>query len=166
MSQGKHLVQWLAVIVLYWMIAYAIANLVSYFDFVFASLSQPVGIWERIRLIFSNFVWAFFFNQFLDVDMIVIIPSGVVWALLLSHHLYLRTLVVVLWSGFVVACLYLANGILISLHSFQESYYDLFFIRHLVSSAISPLLLRNVLESSNEVQEDAQEANPHSGAAD
>jgi hypothetical protein len=84
----------------------------------------------------------------------VIISSIMVWVLLLTRRLYLRTLVVALWSSFVVACLYLANGILISLHSFQESYYDLFFIRYLVSSTISPLLLRNILESGKEVQED------------
>jgi hypothetical protein len=153
MSQRKHFVQWMAVTVLYWAVAYVVANLVSYIVYVFAFFSQPAGIWERIGLLFSNLMWAFLFNQFWDIDIVVIISSSVVWVLLLTRRLYLRTLVVALWSSFVVACLYLANGILISLHSFQESYYDLFFIRHLVSSTISPLLLRNILESGKEVQE-------------
>jgi hypothetical protein len=154
MSQRKHFVQWMAVTVLYWAVAYVVANLVSYIVYVFAFFSQPAGIRERIGLLFSNLMWAFLFNQFWDIDIVVIISSSVVWVLLLTRRLYLRTLVVALWSSFVVACLYLANGILISLHSFQESYYDLFFIRHLVSSTISPLLLRNILESGKEGQED------------
>lgn len=154
MSQRKHFVQWMAVTVLYWAVAYMVANLVSYIVYVFAFFSQPAVIWERIGLLFSNLMWAFLFNQFWDIDIVVIISSIMVWVLLLTRRLYLRTLVVALWSSFVVACLYLANGILISLHSFQESYYDLFFIRYLVSSTISPLLLRNILESGKEVQED------------
>ena len=149
MRQRKHFVQWLAVTALYWMVAYAVANLVSYVYYVLDSFSQPAGIWNNISLLYSNFMWSFVFNQFWDIDLIVILPAGVVWVLFssVSRHLYLRIAVVALWSSLVVLCLYLVNGILISLHSFQESYYELFFARHLVSSIFSTTLLERLLRA-------------------
>jgi hypothetical protein len=151
MRSRKHFVQWLAVSILYWMVAYTIANLVSYAYYVFGSLSQIVKIWHFIGLLYSCFLWSFVFNQFWDLDMVMILPSGIVWAtlLFLSRRLYWKVLVIALWSSLLALCLYFSDGVLISLDSFQKSYYGLFFVRHLISSLLSPLLMANLSRNAN-----------------
>lgn len=154
MRYRKHFVQWLAVSILYWMVAYTIANLVSYAYYVFGSLSQIVGIWNFIGLLYSSFLWSFVFNHFWNIDMVMILPLGIVWAVLsfLSCRLHWKVLSIASLSILVALYLYFYDGVLVSLHSFQKSYYGLFFVRHMVSSLLSPLVMMRFLREENEAK--------------
>lgn len=150
MKLEKHWVQWLAAIVLYWMTAYALANLISYVYYFFGFIPQIKGISDFLISICGNLILAFISNQFLNIDLIVIGSSGLVWSFLLylRSRLPLRILVVVLWSTLTIFLLYFISNRLNLLHSFQQAYYDLFFIRHLVSSVFSTILLSKYLDDN------------------
>ncbi len=60
MRVRKHFIQWLAVTILYWMVAYTIANLTSYIYCVFVSLSQVSGMLDFMDLILAYFFIVFF----------------------------------------------------------------------------------------------------------
>lgn len=87
--------------------------------------------------------------------MMIILPSGTVWAILLflSCRLYWKVLSIVLLSIFISLYLYFYDGVLVSLDLFQKSYYGLFFVRHMVSSLLSPLLMANLSRNANGMRE-------------
>ncbi|GIV13151.1 MAG: hypothetical protein KatS3mg021_1433 [Fimbriimonadales bacterium] len=122
MKPKKHFVQWLVITALYWMAAYTIASLVSWVYYVWTSIPQTTEIQGIVLLPLAAFELAFIFNPFLFIDLIVILPAGILWviSLFLSRPPSVKVLVVALWSVLMALCLYFADGVLISLHSLKR----------------------------------------------
>lgn len=109
MKRKKHWVQWLAGIGMYSMTAYISANGVGYIFYLIDFLKQTDGVLHIISSLYASFIASFMFNQFWNVDIVVVVSSGAIWSLLIyrNYSLDLQCLVIIIWSLFMVSYLYL-----------------------------------------------------------